>query len=305
MKSHLPMVSAFAVLGMLLTSGTPQGTAQTRLETTLKQFSGTAVSGYLQPAADLFGADMMAGQHHSAAIPAAGFTIALDLVGIIAPIGAGEKEYTAKTPEGFTPATFRTATVFGDDGTIVSNSSFPALSYRGKDGFITSPVLPLAVPQIRVGSVLGTEAMVRFMALPKIGNEQIPESRLFGAGLRHSISQYLPMIPLDLAVAGFYTTFKTGDIIDVKGYSFGVHASKSFAPVTVYGGLGYESTTLKVSYNSTDPDFPGQLVDVSLDGANTVRCTAGAGLSLGVFRVFADFNAGKVINFSGGIGFEM
>ncbi len=305
MKTHGSIVPALAALGMLLIWGTLQGTAQTRLETTLKQFSGTAVSGYLQPAADLFGADLMAGQHHSAAIPATGFTIAFDIVGIIAPIGTDEKEYIAKTPEGFTPATFTTATIFGDEGTTVFNSSFPALSYRGKDGFITSPVMLLAVPQVRIGSVLGTEAMVRFLALPKIGNEQIPESRLVGAGLRHSISQYLPMIPLDLAVAGFYTTFKTGDIIDVQGYSFGVHASKSLALVTVYGGLGYESTTMKVSYNSTDPNFPGQLVDVSLDGANTFRLTAGAGLSLGIFRVFADVNAGKVINLSGGIGFSL
>lgn len=305
MKTHRSIVSAFTVLGMLLLCDIPPGTAQTRLETTLKQFSGDAVSGYLQPAADLFGADLMAGQHHTAAIPATGFTIAFDLVGIIAPIGAGEKEYTAKTPEGFTPATFKTATIFGDEGATISNSTFPALSYRGKDGIITSPVFLLAVPQLRVGSVLGTEVMIRFIALPKIGNEQIPESRLFGAGLRHSISQYLPMIPLDMAVAGFYTTFKTGDIIDGRGYSFGVHTSKSFALVTVYGGLGYENTTMKVSYKSTDPNFPGQLVDVSLDGANTFRLTAGAGLSLGVFRVFADVNVGKVINFSGGIGFGM
>ncbi len=305
MKTQRSIVPAFAALGMLLLCGTSPGAAQTRLETTLKQFSGNAVSGYLQPAADVFGADLMAGQYHTAAIPATGFTIALDLVGMIAPIGAAEKEYTARTPEGFTPATFQTATIFGDQGATVNNSTFPALSYRGKDGIITAPVMSLAVPQLRVGSVLGTEAIVRLLFLPKIGNEQIPESRLLGAGLRHSISQYLPMVPLDLAVAGFYTTFKTGDIIDVKGYSFGVHASKSFTIVTVYGGVGYENTAMKVSYTSTDPNFPGQLVDVSLNGANAFRLTAGAGLSLGVFHVFADVNAGTVFNFSGGIGIGM
>jgi hypothetical protein len=305
MKTRRSVVSLFAALGVLLLCNVLPGAAQTRLESTLKQFSGDAVSGYLQPAADLFGADLMAGQYRTAAIPTTGFTIALDIVGMIAPIGAGEKEYTAKTPEGFIPATFTTATIFGDQGTTVPNSSFPALSYRGKDGIITSPILPLAVPQLRLGSVLGTEAMIRLLVLPKIGNEQIPESRLFGAGLRHSISQYLPMVPLDLAVAGFYTTFKTGDIIDVKGYSLGVHASKSFALVTVYGGLSYESTAMKVSYTSTDPNFSGQPVEVSLDGANVFRLTAGASLSLGFFHVFADLNAGKVFNFSGGIGFGM
>lgn len=299
LRSIVPM------LIVLLLYNVSPAAAQTQFERTLKQFSGDAVSGYLQPAADLFSADLMAGQYRTAAIPVMGFNIAFDLVGMVALVGDDQKTYTAKTPEGFTPATFTTATIFGDLGTTVSNTSFPALQYRGKDGIITSSIMPLAVPQLRVGSVFGTEAMIRFLATPKIGSDQFPELRLFGAGLRHSISQYLPMVPLDLAVSGFYTTFTTGDIIDVKGYSFGAQASKSFALVTLYGGLSYESTTMKVSYTSTDPNFPGQLVDVSLDGANTVRLTAGANLSLGVFHIFADVNVGKVTHFSGGIGFGM
>ncbi len=293
------------MLSMLLLYHLSPAVAQTQLERTLKQFSGDAVSGYLQPAADLFGADMLAGQYRTAAIPVMGFNIAFDLVGMVALVGDEQKVYTAKTPEGFTPATFTTATIFGDLGTTVTNSSFPALAYRGKDGIITSSVMPLAVPQLRIGSVLGTEAMIRFVSTPRIGDDQFPPVRLFGVGVRHNISQYLPMVPLDLAVAGFYTTFTTGDILDMKGYSFGVHASREFSPVTVYGGLSYESTTMKVSYTSTDPNFPGQLVDVSLDGANAVRLTAGANLSLGVFHIFADVNVGKVTHFSGGIGFGM
>ncbi len=298
-RSIVPLLAGLAVL---LHS---PAAAQTQLEKTLKQFSGDAVSGYLQPAADLFGADLMAGQYRTAAIPQMGFNIGFDVVGMIALVGNDQKTYTAKTPEGFTPATFKTATIFGDVGTTVTNSSFPALAYRGKDGIITSSIMPLAVPQLRVGSLFGTEAMIRFLAIPKIGSDQFPDMKLFGAGVRHSISQYLPIVPLDLAVSGFYTTFKTGDIIDVKGYSFGAQASKSFALVTVYGGLSYESTTMKVSYTSTDPNFPGQLVDVSLDGANAFRLTGGASLSLGVFHIFADLNVGKVTHFSGGFGFGM
>jgi hypothetical protein len=42
---------------------------------------------------------------------------------------------------------------------------------------------------------------------------------------------------------------------------------------------------------------------VSIDGANSFRFTLGAGLSLGVFHLFADANFGSVTQFSGGIGF--
>jgi hypothetical protein len=305
MKNIRVVISLPAMLGMFaLCAGTPAA-AQTQLERTLKQFSGDAVSGYLQPAADLFGADMMAGQYRTASIPLMGFNISLDIVGMVALVGDEQKTYTARTPENFTPATFQTATIFGDLGTTVTNSAFPSLAYRGKDGIITSSIMPLAVPQLRVGSVLGTEAMVRFITVPKIGDDQFPEITLWGVGVRHNLSQYLPVVPLDLAVSGFYTAFRTGDIIDVKGYSIGVHASKDVSLVTFYGGLAYESTTMKISYTSTDPNFPGQLVDVSLDGANTFRITGGANLSLGFFHIFADVNVGKVTHFSGGIGFGL
>jgi hypothetical protein len=303
MKNIRVVISLLAMLGMLAVCGGVRAVAQTQLENTLKQFSGDAVSGYIQPAADLFGADMMAGQYRTAAIPLMGFNISLDIIGMVALVGDDQKTYTAKTPEGFNPATFQTATIYGDLGTTVTNSSFPSLAYRGKDGIITSSIMPLAVPQLRIGSVLGTEAMVRFITVPKIGDEQFPEITLWGVGVRHNLSQYLPMVPLDLAVSGFYTAFKTGDIIDVKGYSLGVHASKDISVVTFYGGLAYESTTMKISYTSTDPNFPGQLVDVSLDGANTFRVTGGANLSLSFFHIFADVNVGKVTHFSGGIGF--
>jgi hypothetical protein len=305
MKTFWAKIPCGVALGTLLLCGASPAAAQTELENTLKQFSGDAVSGYIQPAADLFGANMMAGQYRTASIPLMGFNIAFDIIGMAALVGDEQKTYAAKTPDGFSPAAFKTATIFGDVGTTVSHSTYPSLQYRGKDGIITSSVLPLAVPQLRVGSVAGTEVMVRFLTVPKIGDDQFPEITLLGGGVRHSISQYLPALPLDLAAGFFYTTFKTGDIIDMKGYSFGVHASKSLPLVTFYGGLAYERTTMKISYTSTDPNFPGQLVDVTLDGGNTYRVTAGANLCLGVFHIFADANLGSVTHFSGGFGFGM
>jgi hypothetical protein len=276
--------------------------AQTEFETTIYQFSGDAVKGYLQPAADLFGANMFAGQFRSAEIPTTGFSVAFDIVGMVALVSDDQKSYTAKTPTNFTPSTFNTATIFGGTGTTVVNSSIPALSYRGMDGIINANAVPLAVPQLRIGSLYGTEVFVRYVRIPQSLTDKFPDVTLFGAGVRHSISQYFPEIPLDVAVGGFYTTFNTGDLVDFKGYSFGIQGSKSFSVLTVYGGFAYESCTMKLQYTSTDPNVPGRLVDVSLDGQNTFRATAGAALSLAIFNIFADVNLGSVTNFSGGIG---
>ena len=44
-------------------------TAQTDLEKAMQQYNSSTIGGYMQPIADLFGANMHAGYYHSAYIP--------------------------------------------------------------------------------------------------------------------------------------------------------------------------------------------------------------------------------------------
>ena len=81
--------------------------------------------------------------------------------------------------------------VTGDAGTVYV---FP--------GGLNVSMLPFAVPQLTLGSVFGTDLTVRYFAYST--NEDIGKLNLFSWGLRHSISQYVPVLPLDLAV-GFYS----------------------------------------------------------------------------------------------------
>ena len=48
------------------------GRSESSLEKTLKLYGEKEVEGYIQPIADLFGANMQAGWFHSAAIPTTG-----------------------------------------------------------------------------------------------------------------------------------------------------------------------------------------------------------------------------------------
>jgi hypothetical protein len=57
---------------------------------------------------------------------------------------------------------------------------------------------------------------------------------------------------------------------------------------------------MNFSYTSNASGEPD--VNIDLDGENSFRFTAGAGLNLGIVRVSADVNFGAVTNFSGGIG---
>jgi Family of unknown function (DUF6588) len=291
-------VSLVAVLLLLVPAGV---SAQTDLENALNQLTGPNGKVYMQPGADLFGANMQSGYFHSAAIPRVGFTFEFAIIGMTAPVTDDQKTCTMSTPTGFVPATFQNATLFGGKGTTVQNSTIPALSYKGPDGVFNVSMFPFGMPQVTVGSVIGTQVTVRYLPIPKAGNS-IPEGKTWAVGIRHSISQWLGVLPLDVCASYFYNTMEAGDLLDFKGSQFGLEASKNFSVLVVYGGLAYENSKLKVGYTYEDPVSGAKTpITLDLDGANAFRATVGAGVELGVLKIFANANFGSVINYSGGI----
>jgi hypothetical protein len=191
--------------------------------------------------------------------------------------------------------------VFGDTGTVFRDAA-TGFSYRGSDGIVNTSIFPLGVPQLTIGNVYGTEAIVRFIMVPKIGDGKWPKTTLWGIGGRHSISQYIKNPPLDIAVGVSYGKFTVGDMIDVSALAFGAQASKEFSILVLYGGIQSEKTTMNLKYTSTDPTLP-PIVDINLDGVNKFRFTIGAGFNLGVFKLFGDANFGSVTTLSAGFGF--
>ena len=109
---------AILVIGLICTT-TLQ--AQTPFEEAVQQLNSTNVHGYLQPFVDGVGADMNAGFYHSADISNFGLFFQFELVTMGTIIGDNEKYYMATPPvsQGYTQQPVRTATVFGDKGTII------------------------------------------------------------------------------------------------------------------------------------------------------------------------------------------
>lgn len=271
--------------------------AQSDVEKAIKAFDQNNIGGYIQPLADYFGANMSAGWYHSAAIPQTGLSISVNIIAMGSLVEDAQKTFTAVAPAGYNPSTFQTATIFGGQGGEATGPG--GLSYGASGGVFDTPMFPLATLQIHVGSIFGTEAIIRGVPLPEIGSA--PKVTYLGFGVRHSISQYLPEAPVDLAAGVFYNHIDFGDLVTMKSFSFGAQASKSFSVLEVYGGIAYEKSTTDISYVSTTTGNPN--VSVSLDGANTFRATAGVGLNLAVFHIFVDANVGSITNFSGGLGF--
>jgi hypothetical protein len=291
------------LLALAMVATSSQSPAGSKLEDILRQQSLSNVAGYIQPMADSFGANMNAGLYNSADVPETGLHFAVDIVGMVSMVSDDQKSYTAQAPANFTPSTFKTATIFGDKGSTVTDANNPGLSYKGSDGIISATMFPLAVPQLTIGSIYGTEAVIRFITTPSIGDDKFPKTTLFGIGGRHNIARYVPELGFDISANIFYNKFTVGDLIDFNSFAIGAAAGKSFSILSVYGGLQYEKSSMNLKFTSANATSSSAAVDMSLDGANNFRFLAGLKLQLAIFRIFANANFGSVTNFSGGIGF--
>lgn len=276
------------------------GRAQDPFQDAVKQLSSDNVKGYLQPFVNGLGANLNSGFYNTAQIGDMGLHIQFGIVGMATVVGDAEKVYTAVPPKPYPQTGVQTATLFGGAGAIVAGPG--GTQYQFQSGEVKTSFIPLGVPQLTIGNVFGTQAAIRYAPIPSIGD--FPKMTLFGIGVRHSISRYIPEFPADLAAGISYDKVTVGDIIDAHGLALGAQISKSFSVATVYGGLQYESSSLTVNYTYTGSS-PQSNVSVDIDGENKFRVTGGFTLDLVIVHLNADVNLGKVTVFSGGLAFGM
>jgi hypothetical protein len=223
----------------------------------------------------------------------------------MAAIDESLRMYTANTPDGFQPATHVTPTIFGGPAQPVQHSTIPGLSWRGADGLVDAEYFPTAAPQLRLGGLLGTELVIRYASsgmVPFLEDEDFPDLTMFGIGVQHSVSQYIPGLPVDVSVGGSFNSLKFGDIVDLSSTSFGVNVGRSFGLFGVSGGIVSDGGTMNLTYTSTDPSAPGS-VDVDLDVDRSLRFRAGAALNLGFIRFFGDAAFGNITSYAAGLRF--
>lgn len=277
--------------------------AQSGLEAGIKQYNAATVRGYLQPLADVLVANLSGGYHNGARAPSTGFSFTFELAGSLATIDNELRTYTADLPPGFQPSTAETPTVFGGTAPTVNHAVFPGISWRGADGLINGDYFPTLVPQLRVGGVLGTELIARWVSssvLPYLKDEDFPELNVFGIGVRHSLSQYLPAPAFDLAIGVSYNSLTFGDVIDLTSTSFSLQGGRDFGYLGLYGGIASDGGSMNVTYETTDPSETDGRVDTDIDAERSVRFTVGAALNIPIFKLFADATFGGVTTYSFG-----
>ena len=79
-------------------------------------------------------------------------------------------------------------------------------------GLLPTNVAPFLVPQVGIGTVMGTDIMVRF--LPQITVPDYGSVEILGFGIRHNINQYVPLLPIDLAIQAVWQRVGVDDELD-------------------------------------------------------------------------------------------
>lgn len=270
------------------------------LEDLVSRYQGENGRGFMQPLGDAFGASLNSGLFQSGYVKRNGFSIKVSLHVVVALISDDQKTFTATTEEPFAPAqSAEASTIFGSGlGSDVSGTGGTIYSF--------SPGLdvdraPLAVTQVTIGAIMGTEVIIRFLQADL--GDNFKELKLKGFGVRHSLSQYLTSFPLELSAMYFSQTFDVGDIVKADATFYGIQASSKPGPMVIYGGVGMQSSTMDLVYDFTG----GETEEISfhLESENSVKFTAGLALHLSLLFIHGEYNFSDQNTISVGIGLSL
>lgn len=289
-RTSLFFVLTLTVLILLPQAGYPQ-----TIEQRVKNFGDNFAKSYMGPFVDAFGASLNSGWYSTANVDN-GISLYLGVKVMAMPIPDDAKTFAIASV--FDPSvTDNAPTIFGEKDTDVPISgavqASPIKTYPR--GFGLS-LVPMIIPQAQVGNIMGTRAILRF--LPTMAMGDYGDFSFFGIGIQHSISQYIPLVPVDLSALVSYQSLTLGDLVSAKAYSLGAQVSKSLPFITFYGGLAWEKSSMSFGYDAVLPDpldpththTVTQHVGFDADGKNTIRATVGFSLSLAIIKLNADYS---------------
>lgn len=190
------------------------------------------------------------------------------------------------------------------------------------------PVLPMANYNIGIGLPFHTDVAFRFV--PNLSFGDNGQFGLWGVGLRNEFKEFIPvfsMLPFNLSAFWGMTKYKlswdmndndyaagTGEhelSTDATSYTARLLVSKSIPVLTVYGGIGYNSSSsnykLKGAYK--DPNDMTMAAIIMNDPFNLNYTSTGmifnAGLrvKLAVFMLFGDYTYAGTSMYTAGLGF--
>ena len=309
------------------------------LRNTLEFMGDAYADGYLQPITDAFGANMNSGFFRDADVDA-GFLPLIPVsvyVGVsVSGVPTGSLNSTFTPPASETLSDGSTIEFDGDRApTIVGSTDTPDDAFlvlrdengdeidriAAPPGLVSASVAPLVVPQAQVGSLFGTDVLVRYFPTTTLSGFGGSYGRvgLAGVAVRHDINQWIPApIPLKIAVQGAWNNFtlenevevngsvSNEELIDATSWALNLHASRSIPllPITFYGGVQYERFSTSYSYTFERGDVE-QAISLDQTGANKTRALAGMSFGFTFVQINADYAIGTHNVFTLGMGLRL
>lgn len=276
--------------------------AGAQLSDNLGSLTGENTKKYLGPLPDALSGTMNSAIFTSGNVPKIGinFSVGIKVMGV--KFSDSDRLYTPTDAPGFTSVApiQQVPTVIGGTGAVAQDGQGGSTFYYPGGFDITQ--FAFAAPQLTVGNVMGTRAVVRWFAHDFSADNFIEKISFFGIGAQHSVSQYFPGLPVDLAAGVFYQSFKINeDLLDIKAIHVDVTGSRSFGPIQPYGALGFD--TLKMSANYEDSTNPGNNIAVDFDRSTHVHLTAGLLANLPVVKLHAEANLAATNGVAVGLSF--
>jgi hypothetical protein len=238
-----------------------------------EEYIKSYLKGYMQPFVTAFGTAISGSIYHRATVKEfPQFDIGVSVVSLTLPNDALMFN---------DPQNKLVPTVFGNE----SNPNALA-SGTGKNSILLPQI------QINLGLISNFEVTARYLNL---NIDKFGEISLMGLGVKYGFEEYVPKFPIDLSVQAMYHKFIIGDWLDSGTIGMNLQLSKELKilPIDLYGGIGFENTSMIIKTGSIPADDLLDIGDVSIDGENNFRFNFGLSWTLAFFNVHADYNFGK------------
>lgn len=175
-------------------------------------------------------------------------------------------------------------------------------------------ILPTGVPQITVGTVMGTAFSLRY--LPKMNIDKLGDFTFSGFGLIHNPAVWFSNpLPVDIGIGFFTQKLKIGSMIESTATQYGVYVSKTIGTIIAivpYAGLTIESSKTTVNYNFDYSTYiNGALItakdkiNFEMEGENSSALLVGATIKLIVVNLNIDYKMAKYNTLSAGVSFGL
>jgi len=173
------------------------------------------------------------------------------------------------------------------------------------------PIMPLAAPQLTIGTVVGSCLSVRYLPSIQTGSD-LGKINYFGIGIMHNPNVWLGgTLPVDIGLGIFFETMNAGDIFKSNATQFSLFAGKTFGPsfsnVQPYAGLSIETSTIKVNYTEkfdTPLGVKTENISFDLKGDNKFKFTLGTSFKLALISLNFDYSFASYSTLSLGIGVD-